>query len=212
MGFRRCGCCVVGALFTAARCVEGGARELARHLRLACDEAERGGVDRRVVATSARMDCPIAIAGAQRLRAPAVEWRVEGEILGDARGERRDVLFPLRRREQSVAKEPLLGLSRGARAREREHCAVLEPELVGMLCETLLREVECRQQLASPLCAPDGLEPLAGRSRHVSVSRTGDARSRKKTRFPRARSTAARPWRTCGRRHPSRRSRSTSCR
>ena len=193
MGLRRCGCRVVGALFAAARCVEGGACELARHLRLAGDEAERGCVDRGVVATRARMDRPIAVAGTQRLRAPAVERGVEREILGDARGERRDVLFPLRRRQQSVAKEPLLGLFRGARAREREHRAVLEPELVGVLRETLLREVECRQQLASPLCAPDGLEPVAGRSRHVSVSRTGDARSRRRTRFPRARSTAARP-------------------
>ena len=94
MGFRRRGCRVVGALLAAARCVEGSACELARHLRLAGDEAERGCVDRGVVAARARMDRPIAIAGTQRLRAPAVERGVEREILRDARGERRDVLPP----------------------------------------------------------------------------------------------------------------------
>ena len=67
-------------------------------------------------------------------------------------------------RLQPVALEPPRRLFRGAGARQREHGAVLQPEIIGTLGETLLGEIDRGQQLASPLCVLDSLEPVGGRT------------------------------------------------
>jgi hypothetical protein len=78
---------------------------------------------------------------------------------------------------QAVALESLRRLFRGARAREREHGAVLQPEIVGTLGETLLGEIDGGQELASPLCVLDRLEPVDGPPAHATAAwATGRAR------------------------------------
>ena len=158
--------CVVRTAVGAADRVQSGACQLARRLRLTGDEAQRRRVDRRVVATGAGVDRPVEVTRAYRLCASPGRRGFEREVLGDARAERGDVL--LVGRGQAVALEAPRRLSRRSGARQREHGTVLQPEIVGVLGETLLSEIDCGQQLASPLCAPDGLEPVGVRPAHAT--------------------------------------------
>ena len=131
---------VVRALVAPRERVEGSAGELPRRVALTGREAQRGGVDGRVVAAGARVDRPVQLARVQHLGAPRARGRSEREILGDAGAERCDVLVVARL--QPVALEARRGLVGGAGACQRQHRAVLEPEVVRTLRETLFREVD----------------------------------------------------------------------
>ena len=95
----------------------------------------------------------------------------EGEILEDPRVQCGDVLV-LRPGEAVLVKSPCGFLGR-AGAREGEHGAVFEPEVVGMLRQPALRKVKRGQELPAPLLEFHRLEPLA---RGVRLGRTGRRR------------------------------------
>ena len=153
---------VVRALVVGCQRVEGRPRQKARLLRLARHEAERRGVDRGVVAAGARMDRAVQGERANGLGAPPLLGGLERDVLGDARAEGGDVVFV--GRLQPVALEPPRRLFGGARARQREHGAVLQPEIIGTLGQALLGEIDRGQQLAAPLRVLDSLEPVCGRT------------------------------------------------
>ena len=155
--------CVVRALVGACQRVRAAPGQLARLLRLTRHEAERRSVDRR---RSSRR-CGRGSSGRGRARVPSRRvarppWLSSAMSLAmrapSAAMSSSSVAC------QPVALETPRRLFRRAGARQREHGTVLQPEIIGTLGQTLLGEIDCGQQLASPLCVLDSLEPVGGRT------------------------------------------------
>ena len=92
------------------------------------------------------------------MRSPLVDGG-ERHVLGDPGAERRDVLLFVLHGTQAVLVEPSRRLLGRSRARECQHRAVLEPNVIRVLGQTPLGEVERAQQLTAPLSFPDRSEP-----------------------------------------------------
>ena len=153
---------VVRPVSVAPKRVEGGPSELARAVRIARDEAERGGVHRRVPAAGARVDSRVQLGRARRGPAALRALAAKSDVLDDARPQGRHVLG-IDIGQPELAKAPR-GLVRRAGACQREHRPVPEPEIVRVLFEATLREIEGGEQLSTPLGVADGFGPFDGRT------------------------------------------------
>jgi hypothetical protein len=94
---------------------------------------------------------PGRLTGARRLVAP------ERGVLRDPRAQRRDILIV--DAVEPVEGEPPGRLLGGPRPRQGENRSMLEAHVIRVLGEPAVGEVERSEQLATPLLAPDRIEP-----------------------------------------------------
>jgi hypothetical protein len=130
-------------------------REIAGH------QPHRGGVDGGVVTAGLGENGVVGLRGERGPRPALRALCGEREILHDARVQRRDVLVA-DAFEGVILKAPG-GLLRRSGAGQRQHRAMLEPEVVGVLGQPALGKIKCRQQLAATLLRLHRLEPVSGR-------------------------------------------------
>ena len=138
-------------------------RSSACSLRVAGDQLQRGGIDRREVTAVPVGDPLVGTGGPGGQRRTLGAGRRQRTVLLDAGCERRDVLG-VDRCQIELGKAPF-GLGGGAGASEGEDHSVGELGVARMLFEAPVRKVTGLEQLAAPLLMPYELEPCSRRPR-----------------------------------------------